>query len=73
MKAQPKKLLLTAAFLAAIATVAGGDVGVPARGPTAPPPATGRDERLPAGRGASPTSGLPAGREASRSPIRTGA
>jgi hypothetical protein len=39
MKAHPKKPLLAAAFLAAIATFAGGDVGYPALAQTAAPPA----------------------------------
>mgnify|MGYP001558398814 CR=1 FL=1 len=39
MKAHPKTPLLAAAFLAAIVTVAGGDVGFPALAQTAAPPA----------------------------------
>ena len=39
MNAHPKKPLLAAAFLAAIATFAGGDIGYPALAQTAAPPA----------------------------------
>ena len=38
MKAHPTKPLLAAAFLAAIATFAGGDIGYPAFAQTAAPP-----------------------------------